>query len=109
MKKSKFITTNNCLHREIFYSAFKFEFDSEVSEKSVLEHRDQLYSRIGTQLILTIGSNIILRSNLWKEAGLFNGAKGIIVDIIYHQNAKLNDIPVCVLIKFDKFLGRDRL
>ena len=49
-----------------------------------------------------IGSNVILRKNLWVEAGLFNGSKGVIVDIILNDNHSVK----CLLVRFEKFKGK---
>ena len=49
-----------------------------------------------------IGSNVILTRNIWKEAGLFNGSKGKIVDFILREDHSLK----FMLIKFDNFKGR---
>ena len=31
----------------------------------------------------------ILLNNLWQEAGLVNGSRGVVIDIIYNQGNKL--------------------
>jgi hypothetical protein len=42
-----------------------------------------------------------LKKNLWKEAGLFNGSKGVIKDIICNQDDSLRFL----LIEFEDFRG----
>ncbi|KAK3922031.1 ATP-dependent DNA helicase [Frankliniella fusca] len=55
---------------------------------------------------LSKGSRVMLRSNLWLAAGLVNGATGTVVDIIYEPNkAPPNDLPVAVMVRFDKYSG----
>ena len=46
----------------------------------------------------------MLISNLWVEAGLVNGALGI-VEAICYQNGGPPDLPVAVMVKFDKYCG----
>ena len=46
-------------------------------------------------------TQIILKKNLWKEMGLFNGSKGTIEDIIVGDDNKL----IAILVKFDDFTG----
>ena len=79
-----------------------FRFNAENSEKSVEEHSAEKYKHLPAKLYLQHNSNIILKENLWKEAGLFNGSRGIVKDFIYSPEDKL----VAVLIKFDKFIGK---
>ena len=50
-------------------------------------------------------SKVMLTSNLWQQAGLCNGATGIVYDILYSNNQKPPSLPVSVLIAFDKYKG----
>ena len=48
---------------------------------------------------------VILTSNLWKEAGLTNGAKGIVKYIIYEPGLKPTAMPSIVFVQFHEYIG----
>ena len=49
---------------------------------------------------------MVLTTNIWKEAGLTNGAKGTVKHIIYEPNAKPpKSLPVCVIVSFEQYKG----
>ena len=54
---------------------------------------------------LAIGSNVIVRSNLWKPAGIFNGAKCVVREILYDKEANLNSLPICIFVEMENFKG----
>jgi ATP-dependent exoDNAse (exonuclease V) alpha subunit len=56
-------------------------------------------------LFLAKGARIMLRKNLWTKAGLVNGAMGSIIDIIYHPDSTPGELPLAVLVQFDKYTG----
>ena len=77
--------------------------------------------------ILAKGAKVLLVSNEWKEAGetlfnlkclssfyqkkliilgLVNGAQGTVVGIIYAPGKRPPEQPSCVLVQFDKYLGK---
>ena len=56
-------------------------------------------------LLLAKGSVVMLTMNLWASVGLCNGAKGTIVDIIYHPDQHPPDLPIAVVVKFDNYTG----
>ena len=78
-----------------------FAFTAELSSPSVKDHEDKHYSHMAIKQFFKIGSNVVLRRNIWKEAGLFNGSRGIIKDIIL----KDDDTLQCILIEFETFKG----
>ena len=43
--------------------------------------------------------------NLWSSVGLCNGATGTVVDIIYQNNQQPPDLPIAVIVEFDKYRG----
>ena len=50
-----------------------------------------------------IGAKVILTMNLWADAGLYNGAPGKVVDIVWHSN---NDkMPSVIYVEFPNFTG----
>lgn len=53
-------------------------------------------------IILSIGSKVMLRSNLWVENGLVNGALGYVEDIIYEENYSPPDqMPRVIMVRFE--------
>ena len=56
-------------------------------------------------LFLAKGSRVMLRHNLWTEAGLVNGALGTVHDIIYKPGTRVGTLPAVVLVKFDEYTG----
>lgn len=47
----------------------------------------------------------MLTANLWQEVGLCNGAAGTVHKILYLENHQPPDLPIAVLIDFDKYTG----
>ncbi|KAJ1518937.1 hypothetical protein ONE63_011454 [Megalurothrips usitatus] len=57
-------------------------------------------------LYLAKGSKVMLRTNLWTEMGLVNGALGTVVDIVYAPNkSPPEDPPAVVMVRFDSYRG----
>ncbi|KAK3922297.1 ATP-dependent DNA helicase [Frankliniella fusca] len=55
---------------------------------------------------LAKGARIMLRSNMWLEVGLVNGATGTVEDIVYEPGrAQPEDLPAVVMVRFDKYSG----
>ena len=78
-----------------------FAFNAKLSSPSVKDHEDSCYAHMAIKQYFKIGSNVILRKNLWKEAGLFNGSKGVLKDVILNDDDSLR----CLLIEFENFKG----
>ena len=55
--------------------------------------------------MLADGGNVILKTNLWQEAGLTNGRSGICRDIIYKEGRAPPSIPDLVLVDFPHYTG----
>jgi ATP-dependent exoDNAse (exonuclease V) alpha subunit len=67
---------------------------------------EDLAQGLSPVLYLAVGSRVMLKSNLWVQQGLVNGAVGNIVDIVFAPNTDpLTHLPVCVLVKFDRYSG----
>ena len=47
----------------------------------------------------------MLTSNLWTDAGLVNGALGVIQQIVYKPGSSPPEPPTYVLVRFDKYEG----
>ena len=58
------------------------------------------------ELIMCTGARVLLTQNLWVEAGLMNGAMGIVKGFMWPENADPQSerieerTPLCVFIEF---------
>ena len=58
------------------------------------------------KVLLCKSALITLRNNLWLQAGLVNGTKGVVQDIIYEPDKRPpDDLPAAVMVKFDGYTG----
>jgi ATP-dependent exoDNAse (exonuclease V) alpha subunit len=57
------------------------------------------------QLLLARGARVMLRTNLWTEAGLVNGSVGSVQEILFEENQLPPSLPIAVLIEFDNYSG----
>ena len=55
--------------------------------------------------VLAEGSRVMLICNLFTESGLYNGARGTVVKILYEANSQPPALPACVLVRFDNYKG----
>ena len=62
-------------------------------------------SGLPSNIILSKGTAVRLISNDWTEAGLTNGAMGIVRGIIYARNSHPPDLPAAVICTFPSYTG----
>eukprot|EP00899_Mesostigma_viride_P028654 jgi/Mesvir1/8974/Mv25463-RA.1 len=58
-----------------------------------------------TEICLAEGATVMLRSNLWLDHGLVNGAVGVVKAIVYNPGTKPPDVPAAVLVHFPGYTG----
>ena len=56
-------------------------------------------------LLLAKGARVMLKSNLWAQKGLCNGATGEVFENLYATGHKPPSLPIAVLVQFDKYTG----
>ena len=79
--------------------------NSQNSDKVVASFPSSKAQGLPSQVMLAKDCQVILTVNLWKEAGLTNGAKGIVKYIIYEGNVKPTSLPSMVIIQFPQYIG----
>lgn len=63
---------------------------------------------LSSELLLAVGSRVILRQNIFTAAGLCNGTVGEVVDIVYDEAQPgnyHNCFPLCIMVKFPSYNG----
>ena len=63
------------------------------------------FSGLKSLIHITIGSRVMLTSNMWVEAGLINGAQGTVEDIVFNNQENEDSLPTYVLVNLDQFNG----
>ena len=53
-------------------------------------------------VLLAVGQQVMLTTNLWVEAGLVNGALGQVVSIVYNTATTPRMLPLFVVVDFVK-------
>lgn len=56
-------------------------------------------------IFLAKGAHVMLTMNLWTDAGLCNGATGVVLDVIYADNQQPPDLPIAVVVQFHDYTG----
>ena len=80
-----------------------------VARNSGLHSKDASAETAGglqRQTYLCKGARCMLTSGIWQEWGLYNGAIGEVLEILYHDGeAPPRHLPACVLVRFRKYRG----
>ena len=79
-----------------------FKFVATLSSPGVAQHDDKNYSHMACKQYFRVGSNVILKRNLWKESGLFNGSKGVIKNVYLNEDHTLH----CLEVEFADYIGK---
>jgi ATP-dependent DNA helicase PIF1 len=77
-------------------------FNSSNRVKSV---DDELFRGFKKSIFVCIDAHIAFTSNLWTQVGIVNGAFGIVRDIIYPLNKKIDSLPEIVFIELNDYNG----
>ena len=56
------------------------------------------------KLLISVGARVMLTRNLWTDAGLCNGATGLVKNVIYND-LDSSSFPIAILVKFDNYVG----
>lgn len=74
---------------------------------------DDKFRGLPKNLFLCEGARVVLTTNLWKEAGLVNGASGTVRDIVYKDGERVFNEeagcyaaqPGCIVVEMDDYNG----
>lgn len=76
------------------------------SQNNCLEAAKDMAQGLEKTLYICKGSRVMLRTNLWTDTGLVNGALGTIVDIVYSPGKSPPEVqPMFVCVHFDSYSG----
>jgi ATP-dependent exoDNAse (exonuclease V) alpha subunit len=57
------------------------------------------------KILLCIGQRVMLTCNLWIQAGLVNGALGLVTQISYTEGVNPPSLPTYVIVEFDTYIS----
>ena len=59
-----------------------------------------------SEIDISIGAKVMLRTNLWTQKGLVNGAIGVVKRIVYEENHRPpNEQPIAIFVSFPSYTG----
>ncbi len=67
------------------------------------------FESMSRELVIAVGAKVVLLKNLWTEGGLTNGSPGTVIDVVYKEGKRPPDLPSCVIVKFDNYVGESCL
>ena len=47
----------------------------------------------------------MLTKNIWQRKGLYNGALGTVLGLVFREGVKPPSLPICMLVQFDEYSG----
>ena len=77
------------------------------SENNCAEAASASFNKCGlySSIMLAKGCDVMITTNLWKEVGLTNGAKGKVKYIIYAKGEKPPMLPRIVIVEVEQYTG----
>ncbi|XP_057837395.2 uncharacterized protein LOC131047633 [Cryptomeria japonica] len=61
--------------------------------------------QLQSNILLCIGQEVMLSTNLWVETGLVNGALGQVREIVYNDGEHPPQLPLFVVVQFQNYTG----
>jgi ATP-dependent exoDNAse (exonuclease V) alpha subunit len=77
-------------------------FDA-VNSDATAKAATQEVSGLPSSLVFSVGASVMITSNLWQKAGIFNGLTGRVYDIIYEPMSKPPDLPLAVIVQANEY------
>jgi hypothetical protein len=73
-------------------------FDAVNSDLTAKHASAEIASSPAT-IVTAVGALVMITSNLWQKAGIFNGLTGRVYDVIYDDGCKPPDLPLAVIVQ----------
>ncbi|CAN0424817.1 unnamed protein product, partial [Ascophyllum nodosum] len=89
--------------RELGTSVLKVE--ASHSSASARKASAELAEGLHRDVFLARGARVMLTRNLWSEAGLVNGIRGDVVDIVWAHGEKAPALPDFVVLRLEGYTG----
>ena len=83
-----------------------FRLDAaETGRREKATESSENFSSLKSTIHLAINARVMLTTNTWVEAGLINGAQGIVKDLFFEEAEIGDSLPSYVLVEMDDYKG----